>query len=150
MTIPPLDPVESKIDLLRSLNDLIRKAGTAARAENCTAFTKSGKYFFIPPAPVAEFHNVSTRRVEVRNNSTQPGRGITKARWKLKEEATHPAPKKVGNISEVADESLCSRESFDMSYQLRGFDGIDEILPPCLSQPGVDSGLRGPGVEGGI
>jgi hypothetical protein len=73
-----------------------------------------------------------------------------KTGWKLEEKTTHPPPKKVGNIPKVANESLCSREPFDMSYQLRGFDGIDEILSPCLSQPGMDCGFRGPRVEGGI
>src|SRR6202050_4874628 len=139
--------MKTNINIVRSLDQFIRQLWSATGTEDDSSLAESGVDPFIPPASMTKFHDVPTLRVELRNDSFKTCRGVLETGRKLKKETTHPGAKHVGDVSEIAHQRFCPRESFNMSDELRDFDRVDKLTTADLTLPGFHCSQRGPGIK---
>jgi len=142
--------MEPHIDFVCCPDQLVWQPRAAAGAENDIVFAKSGENALVPPAGMPKFDDIAPGRVELGDDSLQPGAAKVKARRELKEKAAHARTKEVGDMSEVADECLRSDEPFDVSDQFRNFDRVDKFSSSRLPPPPAHRGWSGPGIKRGV
>src|SRR5690348_11912261 len=114
MPVPTQRTMEAHVYLVGCLDEFVRQAGAAARAEDDPGVAKGAIDILVPPALVPEFHHVPPCRIELVHDRGKPGLGISVARRELKEKAPHPLTEDVGNDSEVAYQCFSALELLDM------------------------------------
>ena len=113
-------------------------------------FAESGEDSLVPPAGVAKFNDVAARRIQLRNDPRKTRSVMMETGRQLEKKATHTRTEKVGNVSEVANKGAGAGELFHVGDKLRNFDGVDKLSSPKLSNPTVNGGGGGPGIEGRV
>src|SRR5688572_27850875 len=136
--------MEPHVNVIGSLDQFIRQAGSAARTERDSRFTKGSVDGFVPPRAMPEFDNVSPLWVELSHDALKPSTRKMKTRRQLEEETSHAWAQNVCDQAEVADESLGALESLRMRDQFRDLDRVDEVTPPSLPNPCSNRGNGGP------
>jgi len=147
MAIPLAHSMESDINFVCCLDQVVREPRTAAAAENDIAGAKSVEDALVPPAVMPEFDDITSGWIELGDDALQPGAAKVKAGRKLKKKAARARTKEVGDMSEVADECVRSAEPFDVSNQFGNFDSVDKFSPSCLPPPPGHRGWSWPGIK---
>ena len=115
MPVPAFGPVQPNVDFIGCTNQIIRKAGPAAGAEDRACITKRREHRFIPPTGVTKLHDIAPRGVKLAQNPTQSYFRKPVARRKLEQKAAHVVTENVGDQSEIPDEGFGALKSFDVS-----------------------------------
>src|ERR1041385_8548512 len=84
MAVPVLESVKANVNVIGCFDQLVRQAGTAARAEDRAGIAESVVPRLVPPAFMPEFDNVAPRMIELVQNAFQPSRRVVEAWRKLK------------------------------------------------------------------
>jgi hypothetical protein len=136
--------MQPHIDLVRGFDELVRKAGAAAGAEDYPGFPECAIDVLVPPTSVPEFHGVAPRRVELAHDRIQAGFGVAEARRQLEKEASHSVAEDIGDYPEIPDEGFGTLEPFDMRNELANLDRVNEIVVSRLAAPRLHAGYRRP------
>jgi hypothetical protein len=148
--VPSLRTVKAHVDLVSGPDKFIRQTGPATGAEDNPGLLEGGINLAIPPALMPELHNVAARGIELTHDRSKAGFGVAKARWQLKEEATHLLAENIGDDAKILHKRFRAFELLNMRDELADLHRVNELHVARLTFPGLDARYSGPGVKGRV
>ena len=148
MPIPTLWAVQANVYFIGCSDEFIGQARSATRAEDDPGLLEGVIYLFIPPAGVAKFNDVASRRIKLGDDVVKSGLRVAVARGELEQKTAHAVAENIGDHSKILDESFGAREPLHMRDELTDFDGVNEFFLAGLAAPGLNVGNRRPRVKG--